>query len=326
MSQPKKKRFQLFNLAKDGKGVKKNERITNFNLGNFFVLFVRRFGTIVSVNLVYVFGNFPILFALLGLSGQRWHQEANVLYPALRAITAGGYTPVTAALSGVIGERSLFEISASPVYTVLFWLTLLLLLTFGPVNTGCAYILRNCVKGDPIFFFQDFFYAIKKNWKQAFLFGAIDLILLALLGYDVVFFYYNSVDFVRSAMFFIALFIAIIYFVMRFYIYTMMVTFDLSIWKLIKNAFIFSTVGFKRNFLACVGMLLVAALTIALILVYLPLGAVLPLVIVFGTCAFMATYAAYPKIKQIMIDPYYRDHPEEAAEEPDVEPVFHDRG
>ena len=49
----------------------------------------------------------------------------------------------------------------------------------------------------------------------------------------------------------------------------------------------------------------------------------MPFVLLFGDCAFMAVYAAFPKIKEIMIDPYYKD--EEPEEEPD-EPIFRDLG
>ena len=46
-AQKKKKRFTWFNLAKDGKGVKKEDIITKYTLVNFFKLYGRRFGTIV---------------------------------------------------------------------------------------------------------------------------------------------------------------------------------------------------------------------------------------------------------------------------------------
>ena len=36
----------------------------------------------------------------------------------------------------------------------------------------------------------------------------------------------------------------------------------------------------------------------------------------------MACYAAWPKIKEIMIDPYYTD----PDPEPEEEPIFHDLG
>ena len=41
----------------------------------------------------------------------------------------------------------------------------------------------------------------------------------------------------------------------------------------------------------------------------------LPFVLTFATCAYIGVYAAYPKIKEIMIDPYYNENGEETEEE-----------
>ena len=117
--------------------------------------------------------------------------------------------------------------------------------------------------------------------------------------------------------------LAFTYSIMRYYIYLMMVTFDLKIWKLFKNAFIFSILNFKRNILAFSGIALVILLNVYLFLILLPLGLMLPFFLTFSLCAFMGAYAAYPKIKEIMIDPYYKD--EKPAAEGDA-PVFHDAG
>ena len=100
---------------------------------------------------------------------------------------------------------------------------------------------------------------------------------------------------------------AVIYFFMRMYIYILTVTFDLKIFKVIKNAFIFSFLGFKRNIVAAIGIAL--AVFINYLLMLLPqtfgLGLILPFVITIGVVMFMMAYAAWPKIKEIMIDPYY---------------------
>jgi uncharacterized membrane protein YesL len=96
----------------------------------------------------------------------------------------------------------------------------------------------------------------------------------------------------------------LIYFSMRFYIYLLTLTFDLKIRQIFKNALIFAFLGFKRNFLACVGIILTLIINFYIMWLYTPIGIVLPLIITVGLCMFMATYAAWPKIKEIMIDPY----------------------
>ena len=45
--------------------------------------------------------------------------------------------------------------------------------------------------------------------------------------------------------------------------------------------------------------------------ILVPLAVAAPLAILFSTMAFMKVYASYFKIKEIMIDPYLEEHPEE---------------
>ena len=106
---------------------------------------------------------------------------------------------------------------------------------------------------------------------------------------------------------------------MRFYIYIVLITFDLSIFKIIKNAFIFVSLGLKRNLLAFIGILILALLDYIVMIILLPLGVLLPFVMLYGLGAYMGAYAAWPKIKQYMIDPY----PSEQTE-PQEAPVFTD--
>ena len=44
-------------------------------------------------------------------------------------------------------------------------------------------------------------------------------------------------------------------------------------------------------------------------MVFAPLGVILPLILLFSVGAFGCAFAAYPKIKEIMIDPYYFETP-----------------
>ena len=101
-----------------------------------------------------------------------------------------------------------------------------------------------------------------------------------------------------------------------------MVTFDLSIFKILKNAFIFSLVGIKRNVMATLGIVAMVFITYYLMMIALPIGIIVPFILLFADCAFMSCYAAFPKIKEIMIDPYYTDKKSEEYEEP----IFQDLG
>lgn len=318
------KELKLFNYKLEGKGVKKEPEGPK-NLKNFFKNFASKFTGLVTVNMYYVFGNFPLLFAMLAFSGNldrdSWAPAYKIFAP-LYGVMKHGESPLTSALFGLFGTQT--EIGFPTTLTYIAWgLSALVLFTFGFVNVGTTYIVRNMVKGEPIFMWEDFWYAIKRNLKQGLIMGMLDLIVSVLVVYDIIFFYYNTgISMVMNIMFYISLLIAIIWFWMRFYIYILMVTFDLSIFKILKNSLIFSLLGFKRNIMATIGIAAMTMLTFFIMQIALPIGIIIPFVLLFGDCAYMACYAAFPKIKEIMIDPYYKEEPAENEEEP----IFIDRG
>lgn len=114
-------------------------------------------------------------------------------------------------------------------------------------------------------------------------------------------------SFLKSVSFYGCLALLLIYFMMRNYVYIIAVTFKLSIFKILKNSFIFAFVGLKRNIMAFLGILFVLAVNLT-IFIYLPvIGIVFPLIITTSLCSFIGAYAAYPVIKKYMITPYYED-------------------
>ena len=56
------------------------------------------------------------------------------------------------------------------------------------------------------------------------------------------------------------------------------------------------------------GMAVAVAINAFLVFVFLPLGAILPFILTVAVCGYIGTYAAYPKIKEVMIDPYYDEN------------------
>jgi hypothetical protein len=107
-----------------------------------------------------------------------------------------------------------------------------------------------------------------------------------------------------------------------------MVTFNLSVFKILKNSLIFSLLGFKRNLVAFLGILVGILIELICVIgaggILLPFGIALPFIILFSTFAYMKVYAAYFKIKEVMIDPYLAEHPEEAPEVYDDEIIMSD--
>ena len=296
------------------------EEVGPMNIKRFFVLLKRKFSQILTLNLLMLFQIIPLGVAfLVYFWGPTAPTQSTLNFPVLNGIHIIDAAPA---------EHIKYVLSSIqfnlPVYTpgilvTLILLGLFLLVTFGWQNAGCSYVLRGLVNAEPVFIFADFFYAIKRNLKQSFLMGVIDLAAISVLVIDFIFFVNTGGTFWIDFMYFAILAICILYFFMRFYIYLMLVTFNLSIKKILKNALIFSILGFKRNLLAFLGIALMGLLNYLLFIWLLPLGVaiplILPLVYFLGTASFMSAYAAYPNIKKYMIDPYQTSSDEEITDE-----------
>ncbi len=314
----KKKRFKLFDSQREGKGVSKNTKKLEPGLKRFFISYKDHFGKLVSVNIFFILGNFPIIFliaALAGVTQNRIFLPLSDVFQNMMGIFAsdGGMTPYSMAMYAIEGLQSA-SYSPTALTYVFYSLGALTIFTFGIVNVGTAYIIRNMVAGEPIFVWTDFWYAVKRNWKQALPFGAIDALICALLVYNIYSLITTTSAFFASLMFWSSVVIFILYFFMRYYMYVQMVTFKLTVFKMLKNSLIFALVGFKRNIMALIGCILLIIIEFLLLFgtagILVPIAVAAPLAIMFSTFAYMKVYASYFKIKEIMIDPYYDEHPE----------------
>ena len=107
-----------------------------------------------------------------------------------------------------------------------------------------------------------------------------------------------------------------------------MVTFKLSVFKMIKNALIFSILGLKRNIMSLLGCAVLVLLEVMFLFslggLLMPLAVGLPLLMMLSTMAYMKVFAAYFKIEEVMIIPYKAEHPDEFPEENDTEQIMRD--
>ncbi len=304
--QEKKKRFRLFDMNRDGKGVSKEDIYTKHDLKGFFISLKLHFSQLVSVNLISVICNFPVFFALAGLSGLfqfEYTTPQNPLYAnfAGLALHDAGASGLTGALRGILAT----EVAASAMTVtsyVMLLLSLLTAFTFGLVNTGTTYLHREMVRGNPVFMLEDFVYAIRRNFKQGFFFGIVDFLMLLVIPFNLFFFSGQETMFM-SICFWMMLVLSVLYVFMRFYIYLQIVSFELSMRKILKNAMIFSLLNVKRNIVALLGILLLVAITFICFTtaITLPLGIASPLLILFALGSYMAMYAAFFKVEEIMV-------------------------
>lgn len=329
--QNKTKRFKLIDFEREGKGISKNQKDLEPGLKKFFLIYKDNFNKIVYLNILMILGSLPVLFLILNLAGYFQIEYSIPMSDVFQNIDGlfyadGGASPFKMMLYALEGRHNI-ELAPTTVTYVFYAIGALFLFTFGFVNVGSAYVLRNLCAGEPIFIWHDFFYAIKRNIKQALPFGIIDAIINILLIYNIYAMISNTDNFFASMLFWSNVVIFVVYFFMRPYIYIQMVTFKLSVFKILKNSLSFSLLGFKRNILAMLGNLLSIIIVLVLLLgtggLLVPFAVAAPLAMLFSTMAYMKVYAAYFKIKEIMIDPYLAEHPEEKPTY-DEEPIMID--
>lgn len=311
-------------------GVSKNEynKGQKMDSNNFFKLLKRSFSKLSGLNLVFILCNIPFFFFLFGISGNlnaTVNTPTNPLYAQLYGVMQYDQNPLTAALNGILGNSADIQI-ISDASNVFIYSGLLLIITIGLSSAGMFYVLRNIARSEYVSVWHEFFGAIKKNFKQAFIVGILDSFICFTLAFDYISYKANTGNFMFNIFYFTIIIFAFIYFIMRIYIYTIIVTFDLPLKKVFKNAYLLSMLGFKRNFAGLLGIASVLLLSFY-IYIFLPTaGIILPFMFTISLISFIGAYCAYPIIKKHMIDPYYEEHPEELPEESDVEPIFKDRG
>ena len=201
---------------------------------------------------------------------------------------------------------------------LLYWMCTLPLVTFGFANTGITFITRNFVREKPVFVASDFFRTIGRNWKLALPVGIIQLVLTGLMIYSAMFYYWSEGQFGILLMAMVLVLLAF-FSVMHFYLYVMLVTFRFKFKKLYKNSLYLSFLGWKSNLIIIGTLLLVYTLALSLVMT-LWYSNLIPVAIVVGFFFLLflppfrhllTQFYVFPVIKQFLIDPYYKEHPEE---------------
>ena len=307
----KKKKFtipNIFDMNRNGRGVEPGEDTTP-NLKYFFKLTFRKFSNLLTLNLMMFAMVLPIALSVyIFFNGPQMPTMSSPAFSALMGaqLTGTGGTELLTMLTTALPQVNFITFNSYAS-----WLPYVLLgvlaITWGWQNTGVTYILRGLVRGDGVFMFSDYFYAIKKNFKQGLILGLMDAGIIVVLIIDFMYTWSARSNYWSYLMFFAITALIIVYLFMRTYLYLMMITFNITLYKMLKNALIFTALGIKRNLMAGLGVLVCIALWAALAFVGLQyrLGFLIfiPALIMFAFIAFISVYCAYPVIKKHMIDP-----------------------
>ena len=197
-----------------------------------------------------------------------------------------------------------------------------------PFIAGLAMVTRNYVREEHAFVLSDFTEAIQKNWKTFLINGVVFYAVYAIMNVAVTYYSHmsnsNSIFVIPMAL---CIALSALFIFAQYYIPVMIITFDLKLKDIYKNALIFAILGLWRNLLITV-ILAVLGFVIFVLMQLSPLtiiiGIILIIFILFSFIMFLVNFAVYPLIDKNMIQPYLKNQASETDGDSDNSPDFHD--
>jgi uncharacterized membrane protein YesL len=281
--------FGLFDYTKEGPGIPKDAP-PKPRFIVFFEVLGRKFWKIVRVNLMYLLFNIPAILFMFFFSA--YYLQLFTLNKLI-----------------IIEDSELFGYLFGGVIPQMIVFVCFPMISVGPAQAGMTYILRNFSREEHAFLWSDFIEHAKKNFKQSMIVGAINLIVTIFVLLDLfilVPLQMNSM--LKTVVSTVTVIAYTIFMMMNMYIYPMMVTFNLTIRQLYKNAFLFAYMKLIPNFLILLVCLAVIILPFRL---SLPVGYILFIFITMSLVSYITNFYVYPKLDKYMIQPARQNAEEE---------------
>lgn len=227
-------------------------------LAIFFGVLGRKFWRLMGVNLMYLLFNIPAI--IIGLFLSIYMMEL--------------YLPSLVQDS----QNDLLTMLFVSTFPLVMFLMAVPVLSVGPAQSGLTYLLRCYAYEQPTFTWSDFKDKMKENWKQGLLVSVINLAVLLFMIIDIYLYprLGNTGGFIMPIFNALLIMVFILFLMMNMYIYPMMVTYQLKIKHLYKNAFLFAFARLIPNLLI---LILCAILIIGPILIVSFTASVLALTI-----------------------------------------------
>jgi uncharacterized membrane protein YesL len=164
------------------------------------------------------------------------------------------------------------------------------------------YLCRNYSQARPVYLFSDFVEKCKEHFKQGVAVWLIQLFAGALLVTS--FLSWTDAAFAVSGTFrtlavVLIFFVAYLVICASFYIYPMMVSFDLTVKQLIRNSVILSLTQLWRNLV----MILVLGILLILTLLFWPMTFPVVLFLVFSVLCFVSNSLVFPVLQKYVASP-----------------------
>lgn len=267
--------FGMFDFTKPGKGVEKDEPKKK-GFARFWELAKRKLWSYVKLNFFYLITCIPAFVVVWLILTQILQQMANAQGDALAAITF-----------------------------LAFVLSLFLVMCYGlsPFSAGYYYVLRNYVRENHSWVFADFYGKTKQNLKKSLIMYFIDLAFMILTLFSLRIYIILSISgmFAMQIMLIVYLIMLILYSVMTSYKWTMIVTFDLNLFQILKNSLLLVCGEFKRTLIYLVATFFYLVLFYLLFRYFFVVGLILFLLIGFSLFGLIQEMNVLPVIHKYLI-------------------------
>lgn len=289
--------FNSFYYGKAGKGDFNPENLPTNRVQLFFEMLRVRWSALMRLNLLYILFWIPaILWSLLNL------------------MTADNVLAMAEA-----GEILESDVGPQLIGLVRTWLLFLFpcIAITGPATAGVSYVTRNWARDQHSFMFSDFKDAMKENWKQALIVSTITglLPLVVFTSYYV----YGGMSSQYGIFFIIpqviVVLVGFLWLLSQQMIYTLIVTYKLSLKNLFRNSFLLSvgklplSVGIRLISLILPAICVVLLMVIPSITIY----ALLVLILYFVVFGFAFNRFLYASYANALCEKYVNPHIEGAA-------------
>ncbi len=211
------------------------------------------------------------------------------------------------------------------------------LITIGPATAALFKVTRNYSQERSCFMFHEFWKTFKSSFKQSFVTGIVDILLIIWLPYMIVFYYnFSKVYSWAKILVVLSISLMLIIFIMHFYIYLLIVSTNLKLKQIVKNSFLLASIGMKKTLISFFAIVALLVVMLLILLSASNIGVIIDLVIIsallFSGSAFVISYNCYPIIRKYVIQPYYDSKGEKNPEFDYLRPatgedaIFEDKG
>jgi uncharacterized membrane protein YesL len=274
----------IFKYNQDKK--QKDEPQANGKFMGLINLIARKAWDLSKLNLISLLLNIPF-FALLWIISY-WFIPAE----GMEIFNYRIYSPQDAALIDLLWRLSIGSVMiAIPV------------VVFGPANAGATYIYRNMVKGQPVFIWSDIMKTMKKFFLKSMLITVIDVIVLFVIAmglrfysgwYEIAFPNLHS-PMIETISVMVILVFMLLFIMMHFYIYQLLIEYNLKIHQLYRYSFVFSLLRLIPNLMILIACL---AITIGPYTIHIMVGNGLLIFVTLALCGIIINYYTWPALEK----------------------------